>query len=59
GLATSNLNVRVDRELRARFEAAVEERAEALGYRATITHVVKAWLIEKYDIAPAEKLAEA
>ncbi|WP_158995303.1 hypothetical protein [Streptomyces sp. QHH-9511] len=59
GLETGNLNVRVDADLRARFLDAVEARESELGYRPALSHVAKAWLIEKYDIAPVEKLAEA
>ncbi|MFF6844680.1 hypothetical protein ACFY8X_38820 [Streptomyces tanashiensis] len=59
GLETGNLNVRVDADLKARFQAAVEQRESELGYKPALSHVAKAWLIEKYDIAPAEKLAEA
>ncbi|MEU9998048.1 hypothetical protein [Streptomyces sp. NPDC050848] len=59
GLETGNLNVRVDADLKARFLEAVDTRESELGYRPALSHVAKAWLIEKYDIAPAEKLAEA
>ncbi|MFJ7990303.1 hypothetical protein [Streptomyces sp. NPDC096351] len=59
GLESGNLNVRVDADLKARFAAAVEEHGGALGYKPALSHVAKAWLIEKYSIAPAEKLAEA
>ena len=59
GLETGNLNVRVDADLKARFQAAVEQRESELGYKPALSHVAKAWLIQKYGIAPAEKLAEA
>ncbi|MEU9703085.1 hypothetical protein [Streptomyces sp. NPDC047981] len=59
GLETGNLNVRVDADLKARFLEAAEAREDDLGYKAALSHVAKAWLIEKYGIAPAEKLAEA
>jgi hypothetical protein len=55
GLEMATLNVRIDAELKDRFR----ETAETLAHNPAINHIVKAWLIEKYDIAPAEKLAEA
>ncbi|WP_329125973.1 hypothetical protein [Streptomyces sp. NBC_01353] len=58
GLETGTLNVRVDSGLRARFQEAVDARESDLGYKPALGHVVKAWLIEKYDIAPAEQLAQ-
>lgn len=59
GLETGNLNVRVDADLKRRFQEAAEDFAEDLGYKPALSYIAKAWLIDKYDIAPAEKLAEA
>ncbi|MFE5709635.1 hypothetical protein ACFQ7J_02225 [Streptomyces sp. NPDC056501] len=59
GLETGNLNVRVDADLKRRFQEAAEDLTEDLGYKPALSHVAKAWLIEKYDIALAERLAEA
>ncbi|MFB7867399.1 hypothetical protein [Streptomyces sp. NPDC056069] len=59
GLATGNLNVRVSADLRARFQDAVTAREKELEYAPALGHVVKAWLIEKYDIPAVDKLAQA
>ena len=59
GLKTANLNIRIGDELRERFATAAEDHAEKLGYTAGLSHIVKCWLIEKYDVPAGEILAQA
>ncbi|MFE1230264.1 hypothetical protein [Streptomyces sp. NPDC058745] len=56
---STNLSARIDPAIRERAEAAAADRAGDLGYTATATSIVTAWLVEKYGLQTEPKATPA